>query len=146
MFTGWMTNTMDAKGRLAIPARFRDVLARRGDERLVVTASDKCLVAYPIEEWSALVEKVANLSQFNLKVQAFRRYFISSGTEYSLDRQGRILIPPSLRESAGLTGQVQLVGMQSNFEIWDKDRWIQERERIRQDFGDLSTVMAELGL
>ena len=146
MFTGWMTNTMDAKGRLAIPARFRDVLARRGDERLVVTASDKCLVAYPIEEWNALIEKVAKLSQFNLKVQDFRRYFVSSGTEYSLDRQGRILIPPSLRESAGLTGQVQLVGMQSNFEIWDKDRWIQERERIRQDFGDLSTVMAELGL
>ncbi len=146
MFTGWMTNTMDAKGRLAIPARFRDVLAQRGDERLVVTASEKCLVAYPIEEWSALVEKVAKLSQFDPRVQDFRRYFLSSGSEYSLDRQGRILIPPSLRETAGLTGQVQLVGMQSNFEIWDKDRWAQERERIRQDFGDLSTVMAELGL
>lgn len=146
MFTGWLTNTMDAKGRLAIPARFRDVLAQRGDERLVVTASEKCLVAYPIEEWSALVEKVGKLSQFNPKVQDFRRYFLSSGSEYSLDRQGRILIPPSLRETAGLAGQVQLVGMQSNFEIWDKDRWAQERERIRQDFGDLSSVMAELGL
>lgn len=146
MFTGWLTNTMDAKGRLAIPARFRDVLAQLGDERLVVTASGKCLVAYPIEEWSVLVKKVASLSKIDPRVQDFRRFFISSGSEYTLDRQGRILIPPALREVAGLTGQVQLVGMQSSFEIWDKDRWNQEHARIQQNFGDLSSFMAELGL
>ncbi len=146
MFTGWSIHAMDAKGRLAIPARFRDALSQRGDERLVVTTSDRCLVAYPNEEWNALVEKVGRMSKFEPRVQAFRRYFISGASEYLLDRQGRILIPPALRELAGLNGQILVVGMQSNFEIWDKDRWYQERERIRDSFGDLTSFMADLGL
>ena len=146
MFTGWSVHTLDAKGRLAVPARFRDVLKARRDERLVITTSDRCLVAYPREEWRALAEKVSRLSQLDPRVQAFRRYFISGATECTCDKQGRVLIPQALREMAGLDGQVLLVGMQSNFEIWDKDRWYQERESIRQNFGDLSSFMAELGI
>jgi MraZ protein len=146
VFTGWSIHVMDVKGRLAIPARFRDALTKRGEEGLVVTASDRCLVAYPNEEWTALADKVSRLSKVNPKVQAFRRYFISGASECPLDRQGRVLIPPALRELAGLNGQILVVGMQGNFEIWDKDRWYEERERIRDDFGDLSSFMADLGL
>lgn len=146
MFAGWSNHTLDAKGRLAVPARFRDVLKAGWGERLVITTSDRCLVCYPMEQWRAMSEKVGRLSQLDPKVQAFRRYFISSGQECSLDKQGRVLIPQTLREMASLDGQVLLVGMQTNFEIWDKDRWFEERERIQDNFGDLSSFMAELGI
>ena len=146
MFTGLSIHTLDDKGRLAIPARFRDVLKAKRDERVVVTTSDHCLVAYPNEDWRTLAEKVGRLSQMDPRVQAFRRFFISGASECLCDRQGRVLIPQTLRELAGLNGPVLVVGMQSNFEIWDKDRWHEEREKIRSSFGDLSSFMAELGI
>ncbi len=146
MFTGWSNHTLDAKGRLAIPARFRDVLKANREDRLVMTTSDRCLVCYPNEQWRSVAEKVARLSQVDPRVQAFRRFFISSAQECTLDKQGRVLIPQTLREMAGLNGQVFLVGMQTNFEIWDKERWLEERERIRENFGDLSSFMADLGI
>lgn len=147
MFTGWSTHSLDAKGRLAVPARFKDVLRAGWDgESLVITTSDRCLACYPQEQWRSMAEKVGRLSQLDPRVQAFRRYFISSASECTLDKQGRVLIPQPLREMAALDGQVLLVGMQSNFEIWDKDRWFKERERIKDNFGDLSSFMAELGI
>lgn len=146
MFSGWSTHTLDAKGRLAIPARFRDVLKLRGDDRLVITSSDRCLAAYPVEEWRAMADKVSRLSQVDPRVQAFRRVFISGGEEYSCDKQGRVLIPQMLREMAGLNGKVVLVGMQANFEIWDHDRWQEYQQSVRAEFGDLSSFMAELGI
>jgi len=146
VFGGWSAHNLDAKGRLAIPARFRDVLKARRDERLVITTSDRCLVAYPHEQWRDLTEKVGRLSQLDPRVQAFRRYFISGANECVCDKQGRVLIPQPLREMAGLEGQVLLVGMQTNFEIWDKDRWYAEREDIRANFGDLSSFLAEMGV
>ena len=146
MFTGWSIHALDAKGRLAIPARFREVLKGTGDERMVLTTSKRCLMAYPVEEWRSIAEKVARLSRVDPKVLAFRRYHISGAIECLCDKQGRILIPQPLRERAGLDGQVYLVGMQHNFEIWDKDRWLAEWDSIDSDYGDLSSSMAELGV
>ena len=146
MFTGWSTHILDAKGRLAIPARFRDVLRGNRDEQLVITASDRCLVAYPYEEWRGLADRVSRLSQFDRNVQAFRRYFISGAVECAPDKQGRILIPPALREHAALNGSVHLAGMQNNFEIWDKDRWVNEHQAIGERFAEVSEAMAELGI
>lgn len=146
MFTGWSLHNLDAKGRVAVPARFRDVLKARRDERVVLTTSDRCLVAYPVEEWRAIADKISRQSQVDPRVLAFRRYFISGSTECTLDKQGRVLVPQPLRELAGLDGQVLLVGMQGNFELWDKDRWYEERTRIQENFGDLSSFMAELGI
>jgi MraZ protein len=146
VFTGWSIHNLDGKGRLAIPARFRDVLKAKRDERLVITTSDRCLVAYPHEDWRTMADKVSRLSQVDPRVQAFRRYYISGATDCLCDKQGRVLIPLPLREMAGLNGQILLVGMQNNFEIWDKDRWYEEREQIRQNFGDLSSFLAESGI
>ena len=146
MFTGWSTHTLDAKGRLAIPTRFRDVLKANRDERLVITTGDRCLACYPQEQWRAMADKVGRLSQVDPRVQAFRRYFISSAVECTPDKQGRVLIPQPLREMAELNGQAMLVGMQTNFEVWDKDRWFEERSRITENFGDLSSFMADLGI
>ena len=146
VFTGWSKHTLDAKGRLAIPARFRDVMKPRGDDRLVITCSDRCLVAYPLEQWRAMADKVSRLSQVDPRVQAFRRIFISGGEECACDKQGRVLIPQMLRKMAGLDNQVVLVGMQTNFEIWDEERWYQYQQSVRAEFGDLSSFMAELGI
>jgi len=146
VFTGWSLHNLDAKGRVAVPARFRDVLKARRDERVVLTTSDRCLVCYPHEEWRSIADKVSRQSQVDPRVQAFRRYFISGATDCTLDKQGRVLVPQPLRELAGLDGQVLLVGMQNNFELWDKERWYQERTRIQENFGDLSSFMAELGI
>lgn len=146
MFIGWSNHNLDAKGRVAIPARFRDVLKAKGDERLVVTTFERCLAAYPVQDWQAVADKVSRLSQVDPKVQAFRRYFISGAEYCNLDKQGRVLLPQPLREWAGIDGQVLLVGMQNNFELWNKDRWYEERSRIQENFGDLSSFMAELGV
>ncbi|MCB2185969.1 MAG: division/cell wall cluster transcriptional repressor MraZ [Deltaproteobacteria bacterium] len=146
MFTGWSEHSIDAKGRVAIPARFRDLLKAKRDDRLVITTSERCLVAYPQENWRALVDKVARLSPLDPTVQAFRRYFVSGAIEVNLDKQGRVLLPQLLREFAGLEGSALLAGMQNCFEIWDKDRWYQERSRIQEDFGKVATMMAELGV
>lgn len=146
MFTGWSIHNLDSKGRVAVPAGFREVLKAKGDERIVVTTSDRCLVAYPAEAWRAIAEKIGRQSQVDPRVLAFRRYFISGASECSLDKQGRVLIPPPLRELADLDGQVMLVGMQNNFELWNKERWFEERTRIQANFGDLSSFMAELGI
>ena len=88
MFSGWSNHTLDAKGRLAIPTRFRDVMKARRDERLVITTSDRCLVCYPNEEWRNVAEKISRLSQVDPRVQAFRRYFISAANECTCDKQG----------------------------------------------------------
>ncbi len=146
MFTGWSAHNLDVKGRVAIPARFRDVLKTKSDERVVVTTGERCLVAYPYEDWQTIAEKIGRQSQVDPRVLAFRRYFISGATECTLDKQGRVLIPPPLRELADLDGQVMLVGMQTTFELWNKERWYEERARIQENFGDLSSFMAELGI
>lgn len=145
MFTGWTVHNLDAKGRLAIPAGFRDQLKAMGDQRLVITTAEACLVAYPYPEWTKLAEWAAGLPALHADAQRFRRFYISGASECSCDKQGRILIPQALRDFAGLNGQVLVSGMQSNFELWDKDRFYEERERIREDFANLSSAVSEMG-
>ncbi len=146
MFTGLSFHTLDDKGRLAIPARFRDVLRGKGDERLFITTSDVCLVAYPADEWRSLTEKVSQLSLMEPEIQAFRRFYIGGASECPCDKQGRVLIPQPLRELAELDGQLLVQGMQRNFEIWNKDRWREARELAKVNFGALSSIMAAKGL
>ena len=148
MFNGWSLHNLDVKGRVAISVRFRDVLKARGDGRLVITTSSECLAAYPMDEWRKVTEKLSGLSQFDPRVQDFKRFFISGAEEVAPDKQGRVLIPQALRDMAGLEakGQVLLVGMQSFFEIWEKERWDAKRKAIQANFGDLSAFVAELGV
>jgi MraZ protein len=146
LFGGWSIHNLDAKGRLAIPAKFRSILSQQGSKGIFVTTSTKCLVCYPDQEWAILTDKVSKLPLLDKKAQSFRRYFISGATPCTLDKQGRILIPPVLRDMAGLDSQVLVAGMQKTFEIWDKDLFYEERRKIAEEFDDLSTAMAELGI
>jgi MraZ protein len=138
---------MDGKGRVSIPSRFREILADKySSQDLIVTNFDRCLVAYPHEEWDALERKTSALPQLKKEVKVFLRYFISSATECPLDRQGRILIPPTLRQYADLDRDVVIVGMLKKMEIWSKARWQEVFAQSQKNFEEISDVLAEHGL
>ena len=145
MFRGRSRHTLDSKGRLAVPARFKEVLAQKADDRLVVTNHDACLWAFARDDWSAIEKKAASLPQFNEAAQAYLRYFISGAVECPI-KQGRITIPPDLRERGALQKDVVLVGELKRFEIWDKERWEEEFERARRSFPEVSRALSELGI
>jgi len=150
MFLGSYEHVIDGKGRISIPARFREVLSTQGDSRLVVTTNvdpaGQCLVVYPIHEWQSFQQRIADLPQFDASVIRLKRLHVAGATECSMDRQGRILIPPVLRDYAGLKSHVLFAGLGSNVEIWDKERWQDERERAKQSLPEINDAIARLGL
>jgi MraZ protein len=146
MFRGRSIHTLDAKGRIRIPTRFRDFLKTRYEDRLVITNLDRCLVAYPLQEWEKIEEKLGSLSLVRQDVKAFQRFFISGATECNFDKQGRVLIPQTLREQASLDREVVLAGMLRSFEIWSKDSWDKEIKRAHDDFSQITATLAELGI
>src|SRR5688572_11491402 len=128
MFRGLHEHTIDAKGRTAVPARFRDVLARGlGDgapEQLIITTGiDPCLVAYTPAQWGAFEAKLAGLSQFDPSVVQLKRIYVAPATECDIDKHGRLLLPPVLRHYAGLEKDIVWAGMVTTMEIWAKDAW-----------------------
>ncbi len=146
MFRGRFLHTIDEKGRIMIPAKFRDELRTRYDECLIVTNFDGCLVAYPREEWHKLEEKLMQKSMVKREVKAFVRFFVSGATECSLDDQGRVLIPPPLREYAELERELVLAGMLNKIEIWNKQKWDHEISTSGQNIDQLTEALADLGI
>lgn len=124
MFRGEFRNQVDEKGRVSIPARFREQLAAEHEMPLVVTQGlDNCLFLYPMDIWRRNEEQLAKLNPLDAGVRQFVRSFMKGSEECELDRQGRIVIPPFLREAAGLEKSVVIIGMLNRIEIWDKKRW-----------------------
>jgi len=146
MFRGRFEHTVDSKGRVSIPAKFRELLAEKYDDRLILTNFDRCLVAYPYEEWRVLEERVGSLSMVKKEAKAFQRFFISGAAECPIDKLGRILIPPTLRDYAQLGKNVVFAGMLRKFEIWSKERWLEEIKRSEVDFEGMGEALAELGI
>ena len=145
MFRGRSKHTLDEKGRLAIPARFKEVLKQKEDNCLVLTNHFNCLWAFSRDDWRVIEEKAADLSLFNDAVNTYRRYFISGAQECPV-KQGRVTIPPDLREIAGLKKETVLVGELKLFEIWDKEKWEEEFERAKGSFPEVSQSLSELGI
>jgi MraZ protein len=147
MFRGQFEHAIDAKGRTSLPARYRDVLAADGDVRLVVTSAsvfeDPCLHVYPMRAWEDLEAKIADLPRFDPNLVAFRRHYVSAAVECELDKQGRILIPPSLREHAALAKDVLWAGMGRMAELWAKERWTRALELSEAERHALKNVIAE---
>jgi MraZ protein len=146
MFRGRSLHTLDAKGRIRIPARFREILTARYEDRCIITNLDRCLIAYPLSEWEIIEQKLGELSLVRPDVKAFQRFFISGATECNFDKQGRILIPQTLREHASFEREVVLAGMLKSFELWSKPLWDEEISRARDDFAEITTTLAELGI
>jgi MraZ protein len=144
MFRGSFEHSVDSKGRVSVPSKFRDILADRYDGRLVLALDyDQCLTVYPLEEWEKLEEKIRNLPMMQKEVKDFMRFFFSSATECELDKQGRILMPPQLRERAGINKTVVVVGIINKIEIWDEKAWA---ARSTQNGDKIGEVLASLGL
>ena len=146
MFRGAAKLNLDAKGRLAIPSRYRDALKDSCESRLVVTVDrDRCLLLYPRQEWLEIERKLTNLPSFNKKVRAIQRLYIGNAQEVDMDSQGRILIPPDLRQFASLDKRVALIGQGNKFEIWSEDVWNVQCEDLLDD-EDLDALESEAGL
>ena len=145
MFRGHFEHAIDAKGRTSLPSRFRDVLVAADEIRLVVTPAlfDPCLHAYPIRAWEELEAKIAKLPQFDANVVAFRRRYVSAAVECELDKQGRILVPPSLRDHAGLVKDVLWAGMGTTAELWSKDRWTQAQTMTDAELASFKAAIAD---
>ena len=145
MFRGRSKHFLDDKGRLAIPARFREVLQTKSNQILVLTNHDNCLWAFAQDEWKTIEENAARMPQLDHAVNTYLRYFIS-GAQECLVKQGRITIPPDLREISGLKKEVVLVGGLKLFEIWDRERWEEEFERAKRNFPQVSQSLKGLGI
>ena len=141
MFMGEYNHTIDAKGRLIIPAKFREVL---GDEFVVTKGMDGCLFVFDNSEWQVFAEKLRSLPMIDKEVRQFTRFFLAGAASVEVDKQGRILLPTVLREYAGLTKDVVLVGVLSRVEIWDKDRWA-ENTYDEDEMDEIAEHMADLG-
>lgn len=148
MFRGRYEHTMTDKGRVSMPAKFREVCKEKyGDETFVITNFDKCLVAYPLKEWNEIERKVAELPQFKQEVISFLRYLMGGAVDCPLDGQGRVLIPQPLRNHAHINRDVMMIGMLTRIEIWSKEVWeVEQSERAYEEFKKSREILAGQGL
>jgi len=140
MFMGEYNHTIDAKGRIIVPSKFRESL---GDEFVVTQGLDGCLFVYPDEEWMNFVAELKKLPG-NKDARQLQRYFLAGAASCEVDKQGRILIPSKLREQAALEKDIVFVGVLSKIEIWSKERWEGNNDYSNMD--QIAEHMAELGL
>ena len=130
MFRGVTHLALDNKGRLAIPAKHRDLLAQNGDGKLVLTADPShCLLLYPLPAWEPIQQRLMALSSFNEKTRSLQRLIVGHADDVLLDGAGRILVPPALRQYATLDKHVVLVGQGNKFELWDQKKWLERTEQ-----------------
>ena len=141
MFMSEYNHTVDTKGRLIVPSKFREQL---GDEFVVTKGMDGCLFVYANDDWSAFEQKLTSLPLINKEARKFARFFLAGAAQVEVDKQGRILIPNVLREFAQLTKDVVLVGVGSRIEIWGRERF--EDTAAFDDMDEIAEHMAELGL
>lgn len=146
MLRGATKVTLDAKGRLAIPIRYRERLARRCDGQVVATVDrDYCLLVYPLPDWEDIERKLVRLPSLNPQARRLQRLMVGYASELELDGHGRILLPKELREFAGLERQAILIGQGNKFELWDEGRWNEKRDAwLEADDEDALGLPAEL--
>jgi len=148
-FRGQYYHTIDGKGRIIFPAKLRETFAEKSNGQLVITKLNEYLLVFPYNEWEIIEQKVWHQSLLRKQVRDFQRFFMSSAVDATLDSQGRVLIPPHLREYAHLEKDIVLVGMLRNVEIWDKERFEWEMERMsnqNEDAQGFLEYMADLGI
>ena len=142
MFKGTFYHTIDPKGRLIIPAKYREAL---GETFVVTKGLDGCLFVYANDEWEAFEEKLRQLPLLDKSARMYKRYFLAGASDVELDKQGRILLPASLREAAKIDKDVVLAGVGNHIEIWSKEAW-SEVEAIEEDIEGMEEKMMSMGL
>ena len=142
MFMGENSHTIDTKGRLIIPSKFREEL---GETFVVTKGLDGCLFVFSDEEWKAFEIKLKSLPLTNKNARQFARFFVAGATPCELDKQGRILLPATLREFAGLEKDVVLTGMLNRIEIWSKEKWNENNSLDDVAMDEIAEQMTDLG-
>jgi MraZ protein len=148
MFRGSSFHTIDPKGRIIIPTRFRDVIKAAGDNSIMITRLDRCLFAHTHDQWSKLEQKILHLPQKSEAMRRFQRVFIGAAQDCKCDAQGRVLIPPFLKQYSELEKEIVLVGVLERFEIWSRENWDRENGLMEKDMSDdqVRLEIAQLGL
>jgi len=147
-FSGKYYYTIDPKGRIIVPAPFREIISSNYSPKLYIVnaAFDKCLHIYPQEEWNRLEEKVRQLPKMQEEVRFFMRKVIASAQEAEIDKQGRILIPAAHREDAGLNSDIVIVGQIEKVELWDRKEWDSVVDPSKIDKKTVEEKLAAYGL
>lgn len=143
MFMGEFQHGIDGKGRLIVPAKFRDGL---GEKFVVTKGLDNCLFVYPMDEWHILEQKLKSLPFTKADARAFARFFFAGATECELDKQGRILLPQNLRDYAELQKDVVIIGVSSRVEIWSKDRWDDYSQQAETAYSEIAEKIVNFDL
>lgn len=143
LFLGEYQHSLDSKGRLIVPARFREGL---GETFIVTRGLDRCLFAYPMAEWKLIEEKLRSLPLTQSDARAFVRFFFSGATECEMDKQGRITLPPNLREYAQLEKDVVSVGVSTRVEFWSRERWENYVREASESFDAIAETIVDLGI
>ncbi len=148
MFRGSSFHTIDSKGRIIIPARFRNIIRAKGSANLMISRMDGGLVSYTLDEWGKIETLILSLAEKNDSMRRFRRVFIGGAFECSCDKQDRVLIPPALRQYADLDKEIVIVGVLNHFEIWSRKSWDKENLDMEKDMKkeDVRNEIAKLGL
>ncbi len=146
MFRGLASLNLDSKGRMAIPTRYREQLLRHCNGQMVVTVDrDHCLLLYTLPDWEEIERKLVRLPSFNRQARRMQRLLIGHATECEMDGNGRILLPPALREFAGLDKAVVLIGQGNKFEVWADEKCTARRSEWLTEPDDSGELPDELG-
>ena len=143
MFIGEYTYSVDEKKRLAIPAKFRQLL---GKKAVITRGLDQCLFLYPAKEWGSLAKKLAQLPLSQADARGFARLMLTGAMEVNLDNLGRILVPDFLKEYAGLKKRVVIAGVSDRLEVWDEAKWKEYKNKTESSGGDIAERLKELGI
>src|SRR6056297_690857 len=143
MFIGEYQHNMDKKGRVIIPAKFREKL---GKSFVATRGLDNCLFVYPMQEWSILEEKLTNLPITSKNARSFVRFFFSGATECTLDKQGRVSIPANLRNYADLEKKIVAIGLANRIELWAVEKWTNYMQAAEESSEEIANAMEELGI
>jgi len=143
VFLGEFEHSLDDKGRLAIPAKFRPAL---GQGLVLTRGLDRCLFAWPMAEWQAVADKLGRLSLMHAEARRLQRLLFAGAVDTQLDRLGRVLVPAFLRGYAGLQDAVVVAGVMNRIEIWDRGQWAEERTAAEEQSAELAEHLSELGL
>jgi len=146
LFSGRYEYTIDDKGRLSIPSKFREILSANFDMKLILTNLDGCIAAYPDREWADVQQRIADSGALKKEARSFLRFFFSGASECSIDRLGRILIPQSLRSYGGIRKNVVIVGMNKKIEIWAEEAWAEIVKEATSDREKMVDIASELRL
>lgn len=143
MFIGEYEHTLDTKGRIIIPSKFRETL---GDNFVMTKGLDSCLFVYSKSEWLVLEDKLKTLPLTNKDARAFIRFFFSGASECDIDKQGRVTIPSNLRKHSKLEKDIVVIGVSTRMEIWSKQEWDTYNEDENLSYDSIAEKMAELGI